>query len=160
MMPSEKLQLIISENHNLKLKSLIWDEELQDRIFNIKFKDGNNILSLRTIFENGYNIGNCLLTAYYVSTIFESPKICTGKTKIIKGTKNSLEGDHVWIETDTDLIDTTLMIIIPKSHKYFKLYNKESEIVPQFTAEDLNYQKEIYERENFTDKYYMELYSI
>lgn len=158
MIPSIVLQSIISKNHKLNLKKLAWSKELQDRIFDIKFKDTNYILSLKTVFEHGYNIGNCLLTSYYVSQVFENAKICTGMVKILKGTKNTLNGEHVWIETDTDLIDTTLMIIIPKSHKYFKLYNKESNIIPQFTLDELNFQKEIYQRQRFPDQYYLELY--
>lgn len=129
-------------------------------MFNIKFADGYKILSLKTIFKDGYNIGNCLLTAHYVSTIFEDPLICTGKVEILKGTKNSPNGDHVWIETEDNIIDTTLMTIFPKTNLYAKYYKKESDIVPRFSTDELTYQDDIYERKNNIEKYYLNLYKI
>jgi len=79
MIPSKFLRLIISKNHKLKLEKFSWPKELENKIFKIVFMDGYKKLSLKTIFKNGYNIGNCLLTSYYVSTIFENSLICTGK---------------------------------------------------------------------------------
>lgn len=158
MIPSKVLRLIISRNHKINLNDFSWNKELQDKIFAIKFIDGYNKISLKTIFKNGYNIGNCLLTSYYVSTIFEESLICTGKVEILKGTKNSPNGDHVWIETDEHIIDTTLMICIPKGNKYAKYYNKESDIQPHFSHDDLNYQNDIYLRKNNIEQYYLDLY--
>lgn len=89
MIPSKKLRMTISKNHKIKLRDFAWEKELEDKIFSIKFIDGNKTLSLKTVFKDGYNIGNCLLTAYYVSSIFEDPLICTGKVSLLKGTKNS-----------------------------------------------------------------------
>lgn len=158
MIPSKRLRLIISKNHKLKLEKYSWSKELQDKIFSIKFTDVRKKLSLKTVFKNGYNIGKCLLTSYYVSTIFDDSLICTGKVEILKGTKNSPNGDHVWIETEESIIDTTLMIILSKKSKYAKLYTKEADIKPIFSHEDLNYQNEIYEHQNNIHKYYSDLY--
>lgn len=158
MIPSKFLRLIISKNHKLKLENYSWDKELENKIFKIVFMDGHRKLSLKAIFKNGYNIGNCLLTAYYVSTIFENSLICTGKVEILKGTKNCKNGDHVWIETEESIIDTTLMIILSKKSKYAKFYTKDAEIKPQFSKEDLNYQNDIYEHQHNIDNYFINLY--
>jgi len=158
MIPSKFLRLIISKNHKLKLEKFSWPKELENKIFKIGFMDGYKKLSLKTIFKNGYNIGNCLLTSYYVSTIFENSLICTGKVEILKGTKNSKNGDHVWIETEESIIDTTLMIMLSKNSKYAKFYTKEADIKPMFSHEELNYQNEIYEHQNNIDNYFINLY--
>lgn len=158
MIPSKILRLTISKNHKIKLGNYSWDKELQDKIFHITFMDGNKKLSLKTIFSNGYNIGNCLLTSYYVSSIIDNSQICTGKVEILKGTKNCPNGDHVWIETQENIIDTTLMIVLPKVSKYAKYYTKESSIFPLFSSEDLNYQDDIYMRENDIENFLLNLY--
>lgn len=158
MIPSKYLRLIISRNHKIKLEDYSWSKEFENRIYKIKFKDGYKTLSLKTIFKDGYNIGNCLLTAYYVATIFERPLICTGKVEILKGTKNSPSGDHVWIEVDDMIIDTTLMVSIPLDSKYAKYYEKYQSITPHFTFEDLSYQEDIYEKNTSQISYFYNLY--
>ncbi len=160
MIPSKLLRLIISKNHKIKLKNLAWSKEFELKVFKINFVDGYKNLSLKTIFKDGYNIGNCLLTSYYVSSILNNSLICTGKVEILKGTKNSPNGDHVWLETEDEIIDTTLMITIPKTHIYSTFYKKESDIVPMFRSEDFNYQGEIYQKEYNETKYYNDLYKI
>ena len=160
MIPSKILRLIISKNHKIKLEEFSWDKELQNKIFQIEFVDGHKKLSLKTIFKDGYNIGNCLLTSYYVSTIFENSLICTGKVEILKGTKNSPNGDHVWVENEDYIIDTTLMIKLPKKHKYAKYYHKDSCIQPQFSKNDISYEDDKYFKEKYADQYYLDLFSI
>lgn len=160
MIPSKFLRLIISKSHKIKLEDFAWNKELEEKIFRIKFIDGRKKISLKTIFKDGYNIGNCLLTSYYVSSILEDPLICTGKVEILKGTKNSPNGDHVWIETEDYIVDTTLMIRFPKSHRYAKYYKKDADITPNFSPEDINYQNDIYQRKNNLYEYYNSLYKI
>ena len=160
MIPSKFLRLIISKSHKLKLGNLAWSKEFEKKIFKIKFIDGHKELTLKTIFKDGYNIGNCLLTSFYVSSILENPLICTGKVEILKGTKNSPNGDHVWIETEDYIVDTTLMIRFPKSHRYAKYYKKDADITPNFSPEDINYQNDIYQRKNNLYEYYNSLYKI
>ena len=158
MIPSKKLRLIISRNHKIKLEYYSWSKEFENKVYKIKFIDGYKKLSLKTIFKDGYNIGNCLLTAYYVSTIFDNSLICTGKVEILKGTKNSPSGDHVWIEVDDFIIDTTLMILLPKESDYAKYYDRYQSITPHFTFEDLSYQGDIYQKEHSAINYYYDLY--
>ncbi len=146
MIPSKRLRLIISKHHKIKLEDYSWSKEFENRINKIKFKDGYKTLSLKTIFKDGYNIGNCLLTAYYVSTIFERPLICTGKVEILKGTKNCPDGDHVWIEVDDMVVDTTLMVVFPIDSSLYEYYKKSGSITPHFTFDDLSYQQDIYEK--------------
>ena len=64
MIPSKRLRLIISKHHKIKLENYSWSKEFENRVYKIKFIDGYKKLSLKTIFKDGYNIGNCLLTAY------------------------------------------------------------------------------------------------
>lgn len=158
MIPSKRLRLIISRHHKIKLEAYSWSKEFENRINKIKFQDGYKTLSLKTIFKDGYNIGNCLLTAYYVSTIFERPLICTGKVEILKGTKNCPDGDHVWIEVDDMVIDTTLMVVFPIDSTLYRYYDKRSSITPHFTFDELSYQEDIYEKENSQITYYFDLY--
>ncbi len=158
MVPSKVLRLIISKNHKIKLKNFAWTKKFELKIFSIEFKDGRDSYMLETIFKDGYNIGNCLLTAYYVSTVLENSLICTGKVEILKGTKNSPNGDHVWLETENEIIDTTLMITIPKNHSYSRFYHKDSKIEPKFSTEDLNYENDRYQRKTNIVEYYMNLY--
>lgn len=158
MIPSKRLRLIISKHHKIKLEDYSWSKEFENRINKIKFKDGYKTLSLKTIFKDGYNIGNCLLTAYYVSTIFERPLICTGKVEILKGTKNCLDGDHVWIEVDDMVVDTTLMVVFPIDSSLYEYYKKSGSITPHFTFDDLSYQQDIYEKNNSQITYYFDLY--
>ncbi len=158
MIPSVKLRKIISKNHKINLDAFSWNKEFNNNIFKITFYDGRTKTSLKKIFENGYNIGNCLLTSYYVINAIENAYICTGKVEILKGTKNSKDGDHVWIENDSYIIDTTLMICIPKYNVYSRFYKKDSIIVPSFSTSELNYLDEYYSKENYPSDYYIDLF--
>lgn len=160
MIPSKSLRKIISKRHKINLERCSWNKDLEKKIFNIKFIDGNTKTTLKEIFKNGYNIGNCLLTAHYVSTIIPNASICTGKVEILKGTKNSINGDHVWIKTEDYIIDTTLMIILNKHDIYTKFYNEDYTIVPNFSPSELNYETESYSKRNYPEEYFYSLYSI
>ncbi len=156
MIPSKKLRRLISKKNKIQLEDFSWEKELEKKVFKILFED----MTLKDIFENGYNIGNCLLTSSCIFSLLDNASICSGKVEILKGTKNSINGDHVWIETDEYIIDTTLMVKIPINSIYSKYYNKEYTISPTFSPTDLNYDKEIYEKKNNPFKYYLELYDI
>lgn len=160
MIPSKSLRKIISKRHKIKLERSAWSKEFEKKIFNIDFIDGNKKINLKEIFKNGYNIGNCLLTAHYISTALPDSSICTGKVAILKGTKNSDQGDHVWIETEDYIIDTTLMITINKSDIYAKFYQKDYTIVPNFSPSELNYEFESYSKKNNPEEYFCNLYKI
>ena len=156
MIPSKKLRRLISKKNKIQLEAFIWEKEFERKIFKILFEDK----TLKDIFENGYNIGNCLLTSSCIFPLFANASICSGKVEILKGTKNSINGDHVWIETDEYIIDTTLMVKIPINSIYSKYYNKEYTISPTFSPTDLNYDKEIYEKTTNPFKYYFDLFNI
>lgn len=156
MIPSKKLRRLISKKNKIQLEDFSWEKELEKKVFKILFED----MTLKDIFENGYNIGNCLLTSYYIFPIFNNASICSGKVAILKGTKNSINGDHVWIENDEYIIDTTLMIKIPLNFIYSKYYKKEYTISPTFSSADLNYDTEIYEKTTNPFKYYFDLFNI
>lgn len=160
MIPSKKLRRLISKKNKIQLEALAWEKELENKIFKSTFMDNKQKMSLKDVFEYGYNIGNCLLTSYYVINIFENASICSGKVEILKGTKNSKNGDHVWIEDEYYIIDTTLMIKIPKNNIYSNYYKKDSTIVPSFSSSELNYQKDMYDKKTNPFKYYLELFSI
>ncbi len=160
MIPSKKLRKIISKKRKVNLEAFKWDPMLEKSIFKIIFWDGNSKSSLREIYKNGYNIGNCLLTAYYIASIIDYASICTGKVNILKGTKNAPSGDHVWIETDEYILDTTLMIKIPLDNTYAKLYKKDYSFVPNITSNNLSYSDELYAKNNFPELYYLGLYQV
>lgn len=160
MIPSKRLRKIISKSKKINLERCAWNKDLETKIFNIDFIDGNKKTSLKEIFKNGYNIGNCLLTAYYVSSLFPESSICTGKVEILKGTKNCQNGDHVWIETNNCIIDTTLMIAFDKYDVYNKFYIKDYEIVPNFTPSELNYENECYTMRNYPEEYFFNLFLV
>ncbi|MBO5477405.1 MAG: hypothetical protein J6A15_06630 [Clostridia bacterium] len=160
MIPSKSLRKIISKRRKIKLERYAWSKEFEKKIFDIVFLDGSKKTTLKEIFKNGYNIGNCLLTAHYVATILQDSSICTGKVEILKGTKNSEHGDHVWIETEDYIIDTTLMITINKSDVYAKFYKKDYTIVPNFSPADLNYECESYSKKNYPEEYFYSLYKV
>ncbi len=160
MIPSKKLRRLISKKNKIQLENLAWEKALENKIFKLTFIDNKQKMSLKNIFEYGYNIGNCLLTSYYVFPIFINASICSGRVEILKGTKNSINGDHIWIEDEDFIIDTTLMIKIPQSNLYSSYYKKDYTLTPTFSSNDLDYQKEIYARQTNPFKYYSDLFYI
>ncbi len=161
MIPSKFLRKTISKKHKINLEAYAWDKTLEKQIFAIKFKDGTNTISLKNIFKDGYNIGNCLLTSFYVFKIFPSASICTGKVDLLKGTKNSDNGDHVWLELeDTTIIDTTLMITAEKCSPLYKFYKKEETISLRIVDDVLSYQNDIYLNKYHKCSYIRGIYNI
>ena len=53
MIPSKFLRLIISKSHKIKLEDFAWNKEFEEKIFRIKFVDGREKISLKTIFKDG-----------------------------------------------------------------------------------------------------------
>ena len=160
MLPSTMLRKIISKKMKIKLEAYAWDKDLRKSIFNIVFLDGTKKTTLGKIFKEGFNIGNCLLTSYYIATIFDNASICTGKVEILKGSKNSEDGSHVWIEVDNYIVDPTLMIKLPLDSYYAKFYNKQSTITPLVSPYDYNYSIDSYAKKHYPQKYYFDLFDI
>ena len=77
--------------------------------------------SMYELFERGHHIGNCGHTSRFMGIMFENPLFHTGKAECLKGTKNSEDGGHAWIETEIDkqkyIIDTSMLLVIPEKLK-------------------------------------------
>ena len=160
MIPSEKLRKIISKMRKVNLEDFKWDESLKKSVFKLKYLNVNKEIGLREVFKNGYNIGNCTITAYCVSKLFDRSSICTGKVEILKGTKNSENGEHVWVETYDFIIDTTLMIKVPLDSIIAQYYHKEDTITPLFSPFDYNYSIDEHLRKVYPENYYAELFDV
>ena len=115
MLPSEKLRKLISKTYNLELEKYAWSEELKNFILSIKLDEiyEDKVSSMQEVYEKGLNIGHCGLTGRYLSRNIEKAKLHYGTCSLLKGTKNSPDGDHAWITINNFLIDTTLMLNIP-----------------------------------------------
>lgn len=160
MLPSETLRDIISKKTKIRLEAYSWQKGFIKKVFNIDFVDGSRHMTLETIFKEGLNIGNCLLTAYHISSIIPNAIICTGKVDLVKGTKNAPKGDHVWIEDDSYIYDTTLMVKIPRSAVLSGYYINRNVISPDLSGNtDVSFSHDIYLKENFPKLYYKEIYS-
>lgn len=93
------------------------------------------------IFIKGYNIGSCGTTARQLSYSYNNVSIVSGTLPIIKGSKNAeLEGGHVWLEDDENIIDTSLMLVIDLSLKSQIGYQEEQRLTPQMLRKSNGYQ--------------------
>lgn len=132
MLPSEELRLKIEEKYNIDLKQYAWSEELKQKIFSILLDDTieTNASTLKEIYEYGFNIGHCGLTSRYVCRKFDNATLFYGEAKLLVGTKDSPNGEHAWTILNDHLIDTTLMLCIPKNKINELGYNPKKEIMP------------------------------
>lgn len=91
-----------------------WPEELWKKLDKQNFREKYNQMS--DAFEDGHNLGRCLVYSTYVSYSFHSDCfIASGIVEYLKGTVNSPEGKHTWIEHDRIIYDTTFMMCINKN---------------------------------------------
>ena len=118
MLPSEVLREVISKKYNINLEKYAWKEEFKKLVFSIKLDNDleTNATTLGEIYSEGFNIGHCGLTSRYIARGFEEAELYFGKAKLLIGTKKSPNGEHAWTIINDYLIDSTLMICIPKSH--------------------------------------------
>ena len=99
-------------------------------------------------FKQGRNIGSCVWTSWQLSYSFNDVSIVSGTLPILKGTFNApKEGGHRWLENNSYIIDTSLMLIIDKSIKSLMGYNEEGRL----TQYDLNRNPRYQERKYFTN---------
>lgn len=76
------------------------------------------VKDLDEVLKMGGNIGGCTTMAYQLSFLFDNCYKCAGFLPIVKGTKNSDDGRHTWVESENGWIfDTSLMLIIHNSYK-------------------------------------------
>lgn len=104
---------IISEGLSVG-KIFGFDEELLQKFneLNVRWpvKDIDEVLRL------GGNIGGCTTMAFQLSFLLENSYKCAGFLPLLRGTKNSEDGRHTWVESfDGWIYDTSLMLIIHKS---------------------------------------------
>ena len=59
MIPSIILRKIISQIYTLDLETYAWNKDYQKKLFSIKVKDMGKSFTLKDIYTNGCNIGNC-----------------------------------------------------------------------------------------------------
>jgi hypothetical protein len=92
--------------------------------------------SLYEYFKTGEHIGNCGTTSKLIGIMFNNPNyIVKGNSILLKGSENSPNGEHSWIEAKINnseyIIDTSLLLVIPKEleeklgYKAIKKVNKE-----------------------------------
>lgn len=116
---------------------LPFNEELLQEFnkLNIRWpvKDIDEVLYL------GGNIGGCTTMAYQLSFLFDDCYKCAGFLPILKGTKNSCDGRHTWMESSNGWIyDTSLMLIINKT--YSKMIGYQENIREKY--DDLQFYSE------------------
>lgn len=161
MIPSVVLRKIISQIYTLNLNEYAWNKELVKDIFSIKFDDAKKTMTLEEVYKNGCNIGNCLLTSFIIQTKFKNLLVVSGKVEILKGTKNSVNGDHVWLEDDEYIYDPTLMIKLPKKFKPLSSYYcKDYTISSLPLSAELSYGDEFYLLKKNANYYYSNLFKV
>jgi hypothetical protein len=130
MLPSEELRRNISQLYNINLEQYKWSEDLKQTIFSIKLdKDlESNADCLEEIYINGFNIGHCGLTSRYIARKFNEATLYYGKSILLIGTESAPNGEHAWTTINNFLIDSTLMIAIPKTEAIKLGYITEKEI--------------------------------
>lgn len=123
---------------NEEFKNIV-DKHLHDGIYYFPDELWNKIKEMNfyseyvkdfyDVFVKGYNIGNCVNTAFCVSYLFDDVDIVSGVQSFLKGQLNSEKvGGHVWLETKEYIIDTSLMLMIDKELKDVLKYHDEQRI--------------------------------
>lgn len=112
----------------------LFNEEEWDKINSQNFMPpSNEIKSFSEIFLLGLNIGSCVYTSKQLSYSYDDVDRVSGFVPLLKGTKNAPNGGHAWLENETSIIDTSLMLVIDKSLKSKFGYIEEYRL----TSEDL-----------------------
>ena len=109
--------------------------------------------TLEDMYIMGYNIGDCKGMSYQLSYSYNNVDIVTGINHFLIGTKNSQQGGHLWLETKTEIIDTSLMILISVSYKNEMRYQEEYRI----TSQDLKKSQMYQSRKEWTNDPYINL---
>lgn len=130
MLPSEELRQTISIKYNIDLEQYKWNEDFQQSIFKIELDKAleDHASTLEDIFNKGFNIGHCGLTSRYIARKYNKATLYYGNASLLKGTKNSPNGEHAWTTLNGFVIDTTLMVCIPLPEAENLGYTIEKEI--------------------------------
>ena len=140
-------------NNNLNFKNLIDTNMKLEKIRFFGNEEWNKMNSQNFIspipemkefidmFTLGYNIGNCVGASRQLSFSYNDVDIVSGILPILKGTLNAeKEGGHCWLETPSEIIDTTLMLVINKELKKEFGYIEEQRITSIQLCSMPNYQ--------------------
>lgn len=112
------------------------------------YMPGVDLSDFSAMFEEGYNIGNCVGTSMQLSYSYNDVDIVSGILPILKGTKNAeKEGGHCWLETSRFIIDSSLMLIIDKRLKQKFGYIEEQRMTQEMLRNSSRYQA----RKEFTN---------
>lgn len=125
-----------------KGKIRFFNDEEWNKINNQNFASPvSEMKEFRDMFLFGYNVGNCVNTSRQLSYSYHNVDIVFGILPILKGTLNAeKEGGHCWLETTSDIIDTSLMLVIDKSLKSALGYIEEQRLTSFQLARSRNYQ--------------------
>jgi len=74
----------------------------------------DEIESFYQLFEKGINIGACIYSSKQLSYSFDNVDLVRGFQRYLVGTPSSKNGGHCWMEVDSYIYDTTLLIKIKK----------------------------------------------
>lgn len=107
-------------------KILPFDDQDFSKIENQNIRGINNFID---VFREGFNIGCCTPTSKQLSYSFDNVDLVSGLMENLKGTKNSPNGEHSWMEVDGYIYDTTLMLKIDKSLAKELGYKEENRIM-------------------------------
>lgn len=158
-MPEGKAYELLNNlcKENEKFKNLVMENILNEKVRFFGEEEWEKINSQNFIstipgvnefidmFNLGYNIGNCVGMSRQLSYSYKNVDIVSGTLPILKGTLNAeKEGGHCWLETDSQIIDTTLMMIIDKSLKSDFGYNEEERLTASKLKKMKNYQARKY----------------
>lgn len=140
-----------------KVSEYVWTKDFKKGLNNILIDNASSNLPIISVYEaykNGFNIGYCDLMARYLYKTFEKSDnkfVVKGKCEALKGSKNSNDGNHVWVEADGYLYDPTLCLKIPQDMAIEMLGYKDFYFLAPESA------REISEYEWFYDYYDAEL---
>lgn len=85
-----------------------FDDNLLRIMQTVKLQEGQ---SLYDYFDNGFNNGYCGFTCMLLSLLFENCELVEGKNSYLKGTENSPNGEHMWLNVDGNVYDTSLGLV-------------------------------------------------
>ena len=114
--------------------------------------------SLYEYFAKGEHIGRCGEASKLIGIMFEKPKfVVKGNSSLLKGTENSADGQHSWIETTINgkeyIVDTSLMVVIPKEFGSELGYQKIKEADLKEILEYYDKEEICYNHYNISSKY-------
>lgn len=110
----DDLRIKISQKHSINLEQYVWSDDLNKRIMDIELSNYEEFVYLMSqVYGLGLNIGQCGITSTYLARIFPKSEFVNGILPLLKGTKNSKDGNHAWIINDGYLLDPTLRLILP-----------------------------------------------